>query len=149
MSRHTPVFRSIPAPLEVPDEALNALGDQLGVPKMVKPVPVPSPSIATQPENFGGAAFSETVRKNPLLEGKGSPFLGQKTTSPFRAPEPQIEKITVELPAYLTAALRREGAERRITIRTLVMMGLQALGFEVREQDLIPDGRRTHSRKSK
>jgi hypothetical protein len=146
MSRHTPVFRSIPAPLEVPDEALNALGDQLGVPKMVKPVPVPAPLMASHPENSGDGAFSEAVRKNPLLEAKG-PFSGQKTT--FAAPKPQVEKITVELPTYLTAALRREGAERRITTRTLVMMGLQALGFEVQQQDLIPDGRRTHSRKAK
>jgi hypothetical protein len=148
MSRHTPVFRSIPAPLEVPDEALNALGDQLGVPKMVKPVPVPSPLMASHPDNSGDGPFSETVRKNPLLEAKG-PFSGQKTTSTFAAPKPQVEKITVELPTYLTAALRREGAERRITTRTLVMMGLQALGFEVQQQDLIPDGRRTHSRKAK
>ncbi len=37
MSKTPPVFRSISAPLEVPDEVLHALGDQLGVPKMVKP----------------------------------------------------------------------------------------------------------------
>jgi hypothetical protein len=145
MSKNPPVFRSISAPLEVPDEALNALGDQLGVPKMVKPEPILSPKAASSPENSGVAALSEASRIYPAPAQK-DPSPAQKPLLAFTPPETPVEKITVELPAYLTAALRRQGAERRITIRTLVMMGLQALGFEVNQQDLVPDGRRTRPR---
>ncbi len=145
MSKNPPVFRQIVAPLEVPDEALNALGDRLGVPTMVKPDQAPAPTIDAAPENPPVREFSRPGRHAPSLGRQNLP-LGQKRPSPLPAVEPLTEKITVELPTYLSAALRREGAERRITTRTLVMMGLQALGFEVHEEDLIPDGRRTRSR---
>ena len=145
MSKSAPLFRPISVPLDVSDAELNALGDHLGVPTMIKPEPVPSPKTNASDENASDAAFSEASRTSLPLGTKG-PSLGQKKTLAFVAPQPATEKVTVELPAYLTAALRREGAERRITTRTLVMMGLQALGFEVNEQDLVPDGRRTRSR---
>jgi hypothetical protein len=145
MSKNPPVFRQIDAPLEVPDEALNALGDKLGVPTMVKPEPALSPNIDARSEIPPAAAFSAQDRPAPSLRRQNL-SLGQKRATSLAAAEPPNEKITVELPAYLTAALRREGVERRITTRTLVMMGLQALGFDVRDQDLIPDGRRTRSR---
>jgi hypothetical protein len=145
MSKNPPIFRQIGTPLEVPDEALNALGDHLGVPTMVKPEPAPSPKIDARPEISPAAVYSAQDRPTPSLRRQNL-SLGQKRPAPLLAVEPLTEKITVELPAYLSAALRREGAERRITTRTLVMMGLQALGFEVHEEDLIPDGRRTRSR---
>jgi hypothetical protein len=144
MSKNPPVFRQIGAPLNVSDDDLNALGDQLGVPTMVKPEPAPSPSIDARPENSPSPAISSVPRPAPGF-GKQNVPLGQKRALAFEAPEPATEKITVELPTYLTAALRREGVERRITTRTLVMMGLQALGFEVNDQDLVPDGRRTRT----
>ena len=66
------------------------------------------------------------------------------STQPLRRP---TEKITIEIPGYLATALRHEGVERRTTARTLIMMGLKALGFEVHEQDLVPDGRRARSKR--
>jgi hypothetical protein len=145
MSRNPPIFRPIVAPLEVPDEALNDLGDRLGVPTMVKPEPAPPPKIDATHEISGSHAVSSAGRTPPSLERQNL-SLGRKRTPTPVPVEPLTEKITVELPTYLTTALRREGAERRITTRTLVMMGLQALGFEVDERDLVPDGRRTRSR---
>jgi hypothetical protein len=145
MSKSAPLFRPISVPLEASDEELNALGDQLGVPTMIKPEPVASSKTSASPEKSTGTAFSEAPRAVPVLAKNDLPLAQRKTLASI-APEPATEKITVELPTYLTAALRREGAERRITTRTLVMMGLQSLGFEVNEQDLVPDGRRTRSR---
>ena len=112
---------------------------------MVKPDQAPAPPFDAEPENPPARAFLHQGRHTPSL-GRQNPPLGQKRPSPLPAVEPLTEKITVELPTYLSAAVRREGTERRITTRTLVMMGLQALGFEVHEEDLIPDGRRTRSR---
>ena len=146
MSKNPPVFRQIGAPLDVSDDDLNALGDKLGVPTMMKPETPPAPEIAVSGENPAHAPFSSVkaaVTPFPASPVSLPPKIGIRTL-PVRRP---TEKITVELPDYLAAALRREGLERRTTARTLVVMGLKALGFEVDDQDLIPDGRRARPKR--
>ncbi len=142
MSKPAPIFRQIAAPLDVPDDALNALGDKLGVPTMVRPEQPPAPVSApgheipaSQPP--GASKFGTPAPHQPSPR----PLVSTRGLRP-EPPRRITEKITVELPDYLAAAVRREGLERRTTARTLVIMGLKALGFEVDEQDLIPDGRR-------
>ena len=147
MSKPTPVFRSIGQPLNVSDEALNGVVDKLGVPTMVKPETPPAPASAVNHENPATAplpAVKEAVAPSSASPAALPPKFGIRTV-PVRRPS---EKITVELPDYLAAALRREGLERRTTARTLVIMGLKALGFEVEDQDLIPDGRRARPKRS-
>lgn len=141
MSKNPPVFRQIGAPLDVSDDDLNALGEQLGVPTMVKPQPHPAPAVS-----------SENSDRMPQTPAHGDPSPAQPPLPPkidlrLTPPRRQTEKITVELPSYLASAVRRAGVERRTTARTLIVMGLQALGFEVDEQDLIPDGRRARPRR--
>ena len=148
MSKPAPQFRQIAAPLDVPDDVLNALGDKLGVPTMVKPEPPPAPKIdtpnedrRTRPPSSSGPPALPNVQASPRPAAQTKLNIG-------RPPCPVTEKITVELPGYLAAALRREGLERRTTARTLVTMGLKALGFEVDEKDLIPDGRRARPKRT-
>lgn len=147
MSKPAPIFRQIAAPLDVSDDDLNTLGDKLGVPTMVRPEPPPAPKTDAPPEDLrarptslSGPPAMSRVEAKPRS-------LAQKQLNIAPLPSPVTEKITVELPFYLASALRREAAERRITARTLVMMGLQSLGFHVDEQDLIPDGRRVRSKR--
>jgi hypothetical protein len=59
-----------------------------------------------------------------------------------------VEKLSVELPGYLTDAMKRHAAEQRTSMRHIVMRGLAALGFEIKPSDLVPDGRRL-ARKSR
>jgi len=54
-----------------------------------------------------------------------------------------LEKLTIELPAYLTDAMKRAALDRRTSVRHLVMLALKKSGFEIAACDLIPDGRRT------
>ena len=146
MSKPTPVFRSIGQPLNVSDQALNEVVGKLGVPTMVKPETPPAPASAVNHENAATAPLSagkEAVAPSPASPVSLPPKFGIRTL-PVRRPS---EKITVELPDYLAAALRREGLERRTTARTLVIMGLKALGFEVEDQDLVPDGRRARPKR--
>ncbi len=144
MSKNPPVFRQISAPLDVSDDDLNALGERLGVPTMVKPQPPPAPGTASSGENPARVpqAPAQTAASPP------QPALPPPIDLRLKPPRRQTEKITVELPTYLASALRRAGLERRTTARTLVIMGLKALGFEVDEQDLIPDGRRTRPKRA-
>jgi hypothetical protein len=146
MSKPTPVFRSIGQPLNVSDKALNEVVGKLGVPTMVKPETPPAPASAVNHENPATTPLSagkEAVAPSPASPVSLPPKFGIRPL-PVRRPS---EKITVELPDYLAAALRREGLERRTTARTLVIMGLKALGFEVEDQDLIPDGRRARPKR--
>ena len=61
----------------------------------------------------------------------------------MEVPCPQ-EKLTVDLPVYLTKALRRDCAEKRLTQRFLVLKGLEAIGYAIEPADLVPDHRRSH-----
>ena len=136
MSKSPPVFRQISAPLDVSDDDLNALGERLGVPTMVKPQPPPAPGTASSGEEPARAPYAPAQAPLP-----------PKIDLRLKPPRRQTEKITVELPSYLASALRRAGLERRTTARTLVIMGLKALGFQVDDQDLIPDGRRARPKR--
>ena len=128
MSKPAPVFRQI-GPLEVPDDALNALSEKLGVPSLVRPPPAPAAVAPAAPVNAPPAsppAPREPVLRAPVAE---------------EAPLP-IEKLTIEIPGYLAQALRRDCAEKRVTNRYLVLLGLQAIGYAVEAADLVPDLRR-------
>jgi hypothetical protein len=59
-----------------------------------------------------------------------------------------VEKLSVELPGYLTDALKRQAAENRTSVRYIVMRGLVAIGFDIAPADLVPDARRL-ARKSR
>lgn len=128
MSKPAPVFRQI-GPLEVPDDALNALSEQLGVPSLVRPPPAPAvktPSAPAREFMASPPAQADPIFRAPARE---------------EAPVP-IEKLTIEIPGYLAHALRRDCAEKRVTNRYLVLLGLQAIGYAVEAADLVPDLRR-------
>ena len=147
MSKPTPIFRSIGQPLNVSDAALNEVAGKLGVPSLIKPDTPPAPASTVNhknPATMPVSAGQEAVAPSSASPVSLPPKFGIRTL-PVRRPS---EKITVELPDYLAAALRREGLERRTTARTLVIMGLKALGFEVEDQDLVPDGRRARPKRS-
>jgi len=136
MSKPAPHFRPINVPLDVSDEALNALGDRLGVPALVRPEPPPAPKANTQ-----------SASPPPATVRPPEPPKTIETSVPLQQPAPcPQEKLTIELPAYLTQALRRDCAERRVTQRYLVLQGLQAIGYAVDAADLVPDHRRPQGR---
>lgn len=82
-----------------------------------------------------------------LNEKLGMPALSRPliaaTDQPVRAP---LEKLTLEVPGYLAVALRRDAAERRMSVRHIVMLALQHAGYVIEGVDLIPDGRRARGR---
>lgn len=138
MSRTAPNFRPITTPLDVPDDALDRINDQLGVPTMV---PAPKPS-SKSPENGTVDAATAPVSGHPSGKEKTAPR-SKKSAPASMASRGPVEKLTIELPGYLTDALKRDALDRRTTVRHVVMLGLQALGLEIEAADLVPDARRT------
>jgi hypothetical protein len=116
-----PNFRPIASPLAVDDQALERVNERLGVPTMVR---ARTSSLAAEP-----ALAAPSAAMQPVLP-------------PLRAQE----KLTTEMPLYLMDALKQEAARRRVSVRYLVMLGLQATGFTIQPEDLVPDARRSTRR---
>lgn len=138
MSKTAPTFRPITTPLDVDDAALDKLNDRLGVPTMVPARAQPIAEAKGSPE------------EEPKVNGSGTPSPSRtnergvkKTTAAAMPPRGPVEKLTIELPGYLTDALKHDALKRRTTARHVVMLGLQALGFQIKPEDLVPDARRT------
>lgn len=142
MSKTTPSFRQIATPLDVDDAALAKLNDSLGVPTLVKPPKAETGQIPAL--DARSPLLPADGSQNPKTEPKA-----KKTASASITPLNPTEKLTIELPGYLTDAMKRYTVERRISLRHMVMLGMQALGLTVEPQDLVPDARRTRHKTGK
>ena len=111
-----PSFRSIAAPLDVDDAALDRVNARLGVPTMTRPA---APEPTSPPAAVPPAALA-----------------------PPLASRPATEKLTIEIPGYLGDAIRQAAVADRKTARHVVMEALKRAGFVVEDADLVPDGRR-------
>jgi hypothetical protein len=141
MTKPAPQFRQIASPLDdISDDALDKIGDALGVPSLVmpEPPPAPRPLLTSEP----------SPPKPPRAMAKA----GSKS-SPQTVPLPveeramtSLEKISVELPDYLPRAMRIRVAEEGTTLRYLIMQGLQAIGFTIDPLDFVTDGRSFRSK---
>lgn len=134
MTAPRPTFRPITSPLDVDDGALARLNEQLGVPALVKSAP-------EQPPVRQDAAQDSVEREARLSPARGAADTpaAKKTATPTPGP---VEKLSVELPGYLTDAIKRHAAQNRTSVRYIVMRGLAALGFAIATADMAPDARR-------
>lgn len=70
------------------------------------------------------------------------PLTADKKTKPAKAPTPQPRKAEPEraiqayVPVSIAKALNMRAAQEDVTVRTLILQGLKAIGFDVPEQDL-------------
>ncbi len=130
MTKTAPTFRMIATPLDVPDDALDVINHALGVPTMMKPQAQPVPPQNAAPPAPAPSPTQQRPARTAAATNAATPRL-------------DMDKLTIELPRYLTDAMKREAVERRTSVRHIVMLGLQKLGLDIRACDLIPDGRRT------
>ena len=70
------------------------------------------------------------------------PVAADKRTKPAKAPAPQPRKaeparaIQAYVPVSIAKALNMRAAQEDVTVRTLILQGLKAIGFDVPEEDL-------------
>lgn len=74
-------------------------------------------------------------------EGASEPRVPVAVSRPTRTP---TRNFTVDLPEYLIDAVHQRAAlsKPRCTERFVVMQGLRAIGFEIQDEDMVPDARR-------
>ncbi len=92
----------------------------------------PRPQVVPAPQQPAAAPAVVTL---PVAEKK-------KTEKPAKAPAPEPKKAEPEraiqayVPVSIAKALNMRAAEEDVTVRTLILRGLKAIGFDVNEADL-------------
>ena len=133
MSKPAPVFRSIAAPLDADDSALDALNERLGVPTMIKPTQATQPAAPHLPHKI--EASPPNAPQKVSVERLANNSSQRQAVAATRA---QTVKLTIEVPDYLVDAIKHKAIEKRTTARLLVMQSLKASGYAIQPVDLEP-----------
>src|SRR5262245_36643624 len=102
-----------PVNLEPIDERLEERAAEKGIPTLV----VPAAKARTTPQK--------------------SNRLGERSTGRSR-----MKPIVVDVPDYVWVAVKIRAAQEMASVRHFIMSALRASGIEIKEEDMIEDGRR-------
>lgn len=111
-----------PLSADIDDTSLEHLARSKGVATMVKTPP--------QAEEGAQAAVQAPKPAEPI-----DPEL-------IPTPRSQMKNLNIELPDYVWKELKIRAAHRGTTIKHVIMTSLKSEGFEIRQADMIEDGRR-------
>lgn len=109
----------MPLSPEINDDALEQLAETKGVAKLVKPA-----------NERAGEGDSAPSRKPPAPMTDATPRERMKT-------------VNLELPDYVWTDLKIRAVKEQVSLRHVVMTALVKAGIEIKESDMIQDGRRT------
>lgn len=109
----------MPLSSDVSDDALEHLAETKGVGKLVKP----------ETSNRAGEGGSAPSRKAPAPVNDATPRERMKT-------------VNLELPDYVWTDLKIRAAKEQVSLRHIVMTALVSHGVEIKESDMVQDGRR-------
>lgn len=100
------------------DMALEQLAQNKGVAKLVKPE-----------DDSAGEGARAPQRKAPAPVNDATPRERMKT-------------VNLELPDYVWTDLKIRAAKEQVSLRHIVMTALVSYGVEIKESDMVQDGRR-------
>lgn len=104
---------------DIDDSRLERLAEEKGVATMVKPADLPGEG-------------ARSVRKaEPRIDPETIP-----------TPRAHMKNFSIEIPDYVWKELKLRAFHRGTTIKHVIMTSLKAEGFEIRNADMIEDGRR-------
>lgn len=121
-----PAFQSVE--LDPIDQRLEAKAVEKGIPTLVTPKPeaVEPPRAAPAP-----AVATPTPRK-----------AGRAGASAQSTPRGRMKTLNIEVPDYAWIEIKMRAAREMVSVRHIIMTALKADGIEIREADMIEDGRR-------
>lgn len=108
-----PAFQSVE--LDPIDARLEAKAAEKGIPTLVSP-----PAVATAPQRR---------RSEPGAAVRSTPRARMKT-------------LNIEVPDYAWIALKTRAAQEMVSVRHIIMSALRLNGIDIKEADMIEDGRR-------
>lgn len=120
-----PAFQSVE--IDLIDKRLEEQAAEKGIPTLVKPAAV-DPAIAA------GIAVQTA---NPVAKpAKRAPL-----PKPVRQRDRMVS-LNVEVPAYVWIELKTRAAQEMMSVKHFTLRALREQGIEVREADMVEDGRR-------
>jgi hypothetical protein len=108
-----PAFQSVD--FDPIDQRLEAKAAEKGIPTLVSP-PAVTPAMAQRQRSRAGGAES--------------------------TPRARMKKLSVEVPEYAWIAIKTRAAHEMVSTRYVVMSALRAQGIEIKDADMIEEGRR-------
>jgi len=122
-----PAFQSVE--LDPIDLRLEAKAVEKGIPTLVTARPeTPEPQAIAPPSASG----SKTAPRKP---GRAGP-------STQSTPRARMKTLNIEVPDYAWIAIKMRAAQEMVSVRHIIMSALKAEGIEIRDADMIEDGRR-------
>lgn len=109
---------------DIDDARLERLAEQKGVAKLV------------QPANEAGQGAASATRKTlePMVDPERIP-----------TPRSQMKNVNIEIPDYVWKELKVRAAHRGTTLRHVILTSLKLEGFDIRNADMVEDGRSSGS----
>lgn len=122
---HRPAFQSVE--LDPIDQRLEAKAVEKGIPTLV----------VRKPEAEAKASPQAEVQSASNAPKKASRAGGVAAT-----PRERMKPLNVEVPDYTWISIKMRAAQEMSSVRHVIMMALKKDGIEIREIDIIEDGRR-------
>jgi hypothetical protein len=123
-------FAPIAIDLDEIDNAVEELARRKGIPTLVDPEPIRA--------NPSGAEIAHAKTASV----RGGEDTGSLLATHPSLPEIEYATLKFEAPLYLIDELHAAARRQRSSLKYLLLSTLKAQGFEVRDEDLVPDGRR-------
>jgi len=121
-----PAFQSVE--LDPIDLRLEAKAIEKGIPTLVttKPeAPVPQPGEPV------------TLNRGSIARQAGRAGAAARAT-----PRARMKTLNIEVPDYAWIAIKMRAAKEMVSVRHIIMTALKADGIDIKEADMIEDGRR-------
>ena len=123
-----PMFQSVE--LDPIDAKLEAKAAEKGIPTLVATA-APRSMLASDPKSP-----EQGAPKAPVLQ-RTHADASEKAT-----PRKRMKGLKVELPDYALIVLKKQTAERMVSVRYFIMDALRAKGIHIDDADMVEDGRR-------
>ena len=65
-----------------------------------------------------------------------------RTTAVRSTPRVRMKTLNIEVPDYAWIAIKMRAAQEMVSVRHVIMLALKADGIEIKDADMIEDGRR-------
>jgi hypothetical protein len=112
-----------PVSADIDDQKLERLAAEKGVGSLVKPV-------------ANGAGEAATPTSGPARTKKS------EASNPDATPRSQMKTVNLEVPSYAWTELKIRAAREQVSVRHIVMEAMRSIGIEIKDADMIEDGRR-------
>jgi hypothetical protein len=125
MSKLTkPAFRSVE--IDLIDKRLEAQAAEKGIPKLVSPV-------TTDVETAAGSQPRQNAESRQTK---------RQAKEQSATPRDRMVALNVEVPAYVWIELKTRAAQSMMSVKHFTLLALREQGIEIRDVDMVEDGRR-------